>query len=211
MFPQFPSFQLKMEESLGLRKLTDYLNQTKRQAENAIDLLNNKIEELSNENIGLKERFQTLENEREYYCNLSEQLKIENSKKWRLQERDDWKSLVESVQIDRSRLQDECIHLENEIEQMKAFYENEIALLTATKEEDSSMQKEDDNELETEGNHDSNTNMNFLTSPTKRGLHHAVSEHSPMSPRDRRFQRELEKTINQVLFTVVSFVKFYGK
>ena len=41
---------------------------------------------------------------------------MENSKKWRLQERDDWKALVDSVQNDRSRLQDECFQLESKLE-----------------------------------------------------------------------------------------------
>lgn len=41
----------------------------------------------------------------------SERLKMENSQKWRLKERDDWKALVENIQLDRDRLQAECDHL----------------------------------------------------------------------------------------------------
>eukprot|EP01035_Chromulina_nebulosa_P020997 gene20997-27210_t len=47
-----------------------------------------------------------------------EQLKRENTNKYKLQERDDWKSLVESLQNDRSRLQQECIKLQEEIEKL---------------------------------------------------------------------------------------------
>lgn len=39
-----------MSAGEGLQKLTEYLNQTRRQAEAAIDVLNNKIEELRQEN-----------------------------------------------------------------------------------------------------------------------------------------------------------------
>ena len=83
-----------MSESDGLSKLAEYLNQTRRQAEQSIDILNAKISELANES-------EAISSERDYFRNYSEQLKLENSQKWRLQERDDWKSLVESVQTDR--------------------------------------------------------------------------------------------------------------
>jgi hypothetical protein len=53
--------------------------------------------------------------QRDYYKNFAEQLQLENSKKWRLQERDDWKALVDSVQKDRIRLQEECNKMEREL------------------------------------------------------------------------------------------------
>lgn len=53
--------------------------------------------------------------QRDYYKNFAEQLQLENSKKWRLQERDDWKALVDSVQRDRGRLQEECNIMEREL------------------------------------------------------------------------------------------------
>jgi hypothetical protein len=94
-------------ESAGLAKLTEYLNQTRKQAELSIDILNKKISELEVEN-------ERLSGEKDYFHSLTLQLKIENSKKWRLQERDDWKSLVDSIQIDRSRLQNVCNNLGEE-------------------------------------------------------------------------------------------------
>ena len=44
-------------------------------------------------------------------------MKQENSTKWRLQERDDWKALVESVQSDRARIQEMNNELEEKLEQ----------------------------------------------------------------------------------------------
>lgn len=113
-----PSTDTKQGE--GLKKLADYLAQTRRQAEASIDCLNNRIAELTQELEIAKEAAEQLQSERDYFRNYSEQLKLENSKKWRLQERDDWKSLVDSVQRDRSRLQDECHRLEIELEEKQA-------------------------------------------------------------------------------------------
>lgn len=110
---------MKNSESEGLSKLTEYLAQTRRQAEISIDLLNNKIVELEQENDYKLGRINELTGERDYFKKYSEQLKSENSKKWKLQERDDWKSLVESVQKDRARLQDECTRLESSLDEAK--------------------------------------------------------------------------------------------
>ena len=103
----------KMSEQDGLAKLTAYLQQTRKQAEQSIDLLNTKIASLVDEN-------EAVTAERDHFRNYSQQLKLENSQKWRLQERDDWKSLVDSVQIDRGRLQDSCNRLEIELEEARA-------------------------------------------------------------------------------------------
>lgn len=115
----------RMSERDGLAKLSAYLQQTRRQAEQSIDVLNTKILQLENES-------EAIASERDYFRNYSEQLKLENSKKWRLQERDDWKSLVDSVQIDRGRLQDNCTRLEGELEEARAgvkILEEEINLI----------------------------------------------------------------------------------
>lgn len=111
MITFFPSLM-----SDGLSKLTAYLNQTRRQAELTIDGLNDQIGALSAENKSLKLSLSIAESERDYFKNYVDQLKLENSKKWRLQERDDWKSLVESVQKDRTRLQEECLFLQTSLE-----------------------------------------------------------------------------------------------
>lgn len=114
-----------MSEKEGLAKLAAYLQQTRKQAELSIDILNTRILSLENES-------EAISSERDYFRNYSEQLKLENSKKWRLHERDDWKSLVDSVQVDRARLQESCDNLEIELEEARAgvkILEEEINLM----------------------------------------------------------------------------------
>lgn len=105
--------------SEGLLKLTEYLNQTRRQAEQAIDVLNSKIFALTDENTSLRQQIVVIESERNTLRVENDHLRVENPKKWRFQERDDWKALVESVQKDRSRLQEDCVRLENCLEEAK--------------------------------------------------------------------------------------------
>jgi hypothetical protein len=50
-----------MSENDGLKKLTEYLNQTRRQAEAAIDALNIKIQEMKDENITCMKMIEKLE------------------------------------------------------------------------------------------------------------------------------------------------------
>jgi hypothetical protein len=106
-------------ESEGVARLSAYLAQTKRQAEHSIDRMNQHITELQDDLETSKLVSNQLEQERDYFRGLAEQLQIENTKKWRLQERDDWKSLLESVQEDRSRLQEECDRLEEQLDMAK--------------------------------------------------------------------------------------------
>mmetsp|Transcript_3881 Transcript_3881/g.5336 ORF Transcript_3881/g.5336 Transcript_3881/m.5336 type:complete len:356 (+) Transcript_3881:16-1083(+) len=115
-----------MSESDGLKKLTEYLNQTRRQAEAAIDALNVKIQEMKDENLTCMKMIEKLERERDHYKDCFEQLKIENSTKWKLRERDDWRSLVESVQKDRNRLQEDYNQLQSELEKAR----EDIAVLS---------------------------------------------------------------------------------
>ena len=113
-------------ESEGVARLTAYLQQTKRQTEHSIDIMNKHIEELQDDLETQKLVSSQLEQERDYFRNLSEQLKLENTKKWRLQERDDWKALLESVQEDRVRLQEECTKLEQQFEMAKEVLTPEL-------------------------------------------------------------------------------------
>lgn len=106
-------------ESDGLQKLTEYLNQTRRQAEIAIDNLNEQLNRLKKENDNNLRNAQLLQVERDKYKNLADQLKQENTTKHRLQERDDWKSLIDNVQKDRERLQVQCYSLEAELQQSR--------------------------------------------------------------------------------------------
>jgi chromosome segregation ATPase len=120
-----------MSESIGLQRLTEYLNQTRRQAELAIDTLNNRLKELQDELDRTSDALVNTERERDSLKLQCEQLKLESSKKYRLQERDDWKSLVESIQKDRSRLADELAQTQLLLDESR----NECALYQAENEE----------------------------------------------------------------------------
>lgn len=100
-----------MSESEGLQKLTEYLKQTRRQAEIAIDNLNNQVIALRHENDELRAANENLKKEKLQADAAVQQLKVENTNKWKLRERDEWKALVESLQQERDQLQDECNNL----------------------------------------------------------------------------------------------------
>jgi chromosome segregation ATPase len=51
--------------------------------------------------------FDHLQAELQHCYNVIHQLRIENSQKWRVEERDDWKALVNSIQKDRRRLEED--------------------------------------------------------------------------------------------------------
>ena len=70
-------------EGDGVVKLREYLMQTRRQAEMAIDSLNERIAELEKDNIEISDANKAQADERDYFRNLAEQRKTENSKKWR--------------------------------------------------------------------------------------------------------------------------------
>jgi hypothetical protein len=55
-----------------------------------------------------------LQDERDDLINMVHQLKEENSKKWRVEERDDWRDLVASLQNDRRELQASVDQLQSE-------------------------------------------------------------------------------------------------
>ena len=123
-----------MSEGEGIDKLRAYLQQTRRQAELSIESLTNQISFLTAENEELKDTIEQLSLEKKELKQIAEKLKLENSKKWRFQERDDWKCLVESLQTDRSRLQDEngLINRNLELEKEKVLHlEDEINKLTS--------------------------------------------------------------------------------
>lgn len=152
---------MDINPSLGLVKLTEYLNQTRRQSEMAIDLLNERIHELSTENDKAMKMAEKFEGERDYYRNYAEQLKLQNSKKWKLQERDDWKSLVESVQNDRSRLQEDCIKLKELLDEANHRIE-----VLETEVNDSRFHNSNNNNNNDNNIPDNNNNNNIPSSPS---------------------------------------------
>lgn len=117
----------------GVQKLTEYLNQTRRQAESAIDILNDKIRSLVNENDDLLKALKSSKLEKDHYKEAADRLQKENSKKWKFQERDDWKALVDSVQRDRAQLQEENNALKARLEaesEKNNMLQNEIIILS---------------------------------------------------------------------------------
>jgi DNA repair exonuclease SbcCD ATPase subunit len=143
-----------MSESEGLAKLTEYLKNTRRQAEQAIDILNSKLSEVTTENETLRKQLAKCEFERESYRRLTEELKAENTTKTKFQERDDWKSLVSSIQKDRSRLQEECSQLESNLNDanMKIMsLEQELLSLNKEIEYLQQMRNDGNNKVEEQG------------------------------------------------------------
>lgn len=74
---------------------------------------------LTEENARLRSQLQACLDELDFRNGLVEQLKIENSKKWRVEERNDWKSLVDSVQRDRDDLRKENDALVDRVEELE--------------------------------------------------------------------------------------------
>jgi small-conductance mechanosensitive channel len=101
-----------MSESEGLAKLTEYLKQTRRQAEAAVDNLNQQLSAAQKDNNELKKQMKQLEMEKAEYKKLAEQIKQDTSNKNKFKERDDWKHLVDSIEQDRTRLQAENLSLQ---------------------------------------------------------------------------------------------------
>lgn len=151
-----------MAESDGLQKLTAYLNQTRRQAEAAIDVLNDQIAELKHENELYAQLCKKVDEEKEYFRVLSEQLKQEGTTKQRLQERDDWRSLIDSVQKDRARLQEQCCALESAVESSNQEIQDLRAELERMKREQSTA-------------HASNGQRSANASPNSRAQRPALS------------------------------------
>ena len=112
-----------MTSSDGLQRLTEYLAQTRRQANAAIDILNTKVEELELRNSELRQREKSLQAERDDFQSQLKLLRAENSTKYQLRERDDWKAVLDSVQKDRKRLSDECKALKRQLDNLQ--YENQ--------------------------------------------------------------------------------------
>ena len=107
-------------DSSGVSKLLAFLNTTRRQAELSISSLSATIDELQATLATRDDELKSLRNERTSLMTQLEQVRAENSKKWRLQERDDWRALVQTLQEDRDRLQQHCLTLELQLEDSNA-------------------------------------------------------------------------------------------
>jgi len=91
----------------GLEKLTKYIKEVKEESEAKIMELKQMIIALEAENQILKKQTDEYEKELETAWGMVQQLKTENARKWRVEEREDWKALVSSIQEDRKSLQED--------------------------------------------------------------------------------------------------------
>lgn len=81
------------------------------------------------------------------YKSRSEQLQLENNAKWKLQERDDWRALTESLTQDRNRLK-------TELEEMSLKYDEITAELEDLKCSNNSRHSDNDTDSEVTSNPD---------------------------------------------------------
>lgn len=95
----------------GVRLLAEHLAQTKLQHEEVTYKLKLQIVSCTDENERLRATLSAHDNEVQEWKAKCAQMEIENTKKWRIQERADWKSLVSALQADRRRLEDEVAEL----------------------------------------------------------------------------------------------------
>lgn len=83
--------------SEGVRVLTEHLKRHKAEAAERISVLETEAAALNQTNEALRRQLQTCLDELDFRHGQIEQLKLENTRKWRIEERNDWKSLVDSV------------------------------------------------------------------------------------------------------------------
>ena len=100
---------------MGLQKLTDYLAQTRRQAELSIDLLSNRVKELEDYSVKLETLLNQAKKEKDIIANELKEERNTSISKYKFKERDDWKALVASVQQDRDRISQENALLEESL------------------------------------------------------------------------------------------------
>jgi len=174
-----------------VQRLREYLVQTRRQSELAIDTLSQRVKEAENRNAVLEQEIQSQRSECEYFSKLSEQYKTENSKKWRLAERDDWKALVDSVQRDRNRLQDELVRTELALQEANSEIQRQKELLERAG-------------IEYQGQgHGSQRQLSLPPPPASPGQSQSSSSSVPEVPptprtHNRLLQSELERTTVQM-------------
>ena len=98
-----------MMEDSGIQLLAKHLADIKLQATEERHQNTKKIKTLEHKCATYETEVEEYKQKCAHQENLIHQLRLENTKKWRISERDDWKALVDAVQTDRQRLQ-----LENE-------------------------------------------------------------------------------------------------
>lgn len=196
-----------MAESEGLAKLTEYLKQTRRQAEIAIDNLNSQLVDTRQENELMRNTIVALQKEREENASLIQQLKTGNGSKSKFKERDEWKALVENIQQDRDRLQTEYNHVVSMLEETNvelARTKQDLALLSEEYhrvcEENQQLQQRPLSPIQAFSPTSSSHGAASLMSPVLDRHGQALFEEAAMSPMSMamRLKQELRKTNEEV-------------
>ncbi|CAM9961441.1 unnamed protein product, partial [Ectocarpus sp. 6 AP-2014] len=99
----------------GLERLAGLLAATKENASAEISKLDSQVQALEIERRTLEAALETCRDELGDAKSLVEQLRLENTRKWRVEERDDWRALLDSMQADRTALQRQNDRLEGEL------------------------------------------------------------------------------------------------
>ena len=90
---------------VGLRMLAEHLAKVKLEATENAYVLEQRVKALEAENAQLQSRLGRARDDLRDYKDQIGQLQRENSRKWRVQERADWKQLVATLRAERKVLQ----------------------------------------------------------------------------------------------------------
>ncbi|CAM9518368.1 unnamed protein product [Ectocarpus sp. 4 AP-2014] len=99
----------------GLERLAGLLAATKENASAEISKLDSQVQALEIERRTLEAALEACRDELGDAKSLVQQLRLENTRKWRVEERDDWRALLDSMQADRTALQRQNDRLEGEL------------------------------------------------------------------------------------------------
>ena len=103
----------------GVELLTAHIGQLRRQAEEKISGLEEELAHAQRDSIALRQCASAAQDEVQLCRGMIQQLRLENTQKWRIEEREDWKALVASIQSDRRQLQEENLALSKELALMR--------------------------------------------------------------------------------------------
>ncbi|CAN0053821.1 unnamed protein product, partial [Hapterophycus canaliculatus] len=102
----------KVHSPTGLERLARLLAVTKENASAEISKLGSQVQALQVERRALEASLESCRDQLGDANSLVEQLRLENTRKWRVEERDDWRALLDSMQNDRTVLQHQNDKLE---------------------------------------------------------------------------------------------------
>eukprot|EP00904_Undaria_pinnatifida_P005974 jgi/Undpi1/2506/HiC_scaffold_13.g05885.m1 len=99
----------------GLERLARLLAATKEDASAEISKLDSQVQALRVERATLEAALESSRDQLADANSLVDQLRLENTRKWREEERNDWRALLDSTQEDRTALQQQNTRLETEL------------------------------------------------------------------------------------------------